>query len=94
MSTPSQRPPGSVPPPTPPPDAPPGAGAHRRPDGGFSPWNLLLVLPLLGTLIPMVYNRTDPALGGMPFFYWYQLVWIPISVTFTYLVYRQTKGDR
>lgn len=60
----------------------------------FRPVNLLLLIPLIGTLPPMFYNKTAPSIGGMPFFYWYQLLWIPISVTLTYLVYRTTRGER
>jgi Protein of unknown function (DUF3311) len=56
--------------------------------------NLLLLVPLIGVLVPQFYNRRSPEWGGMPFFYWYQLVWIPVSVTFTWYVYRATRGDR
>jgi hypothetical protein len=52
-----------------------------------SPWNWLLLLPLLAVLYPPLYNRTDPSLFGMPFFYWYQLAVIPLSVVCTVLVY-------
>jgi len=55
---------------------------------------LLLLIPLVGTLVPSFYNSRTPSIGGMPFFYWYQLAWIPISVTCTYVVYRATRGDR
>jgi hypothetical protein len=57
-------------------------------------WYWLLLVPLVGTLIPPIYNSDDPRLIGIPFFYWYQMVWIPISVTCTILVYRRTRGDR
>lgn len=68
---------------------------HPRRSGiNLRPANLLLLIPLIGTLFPMFYNRDSPRLGGMPFFYWYQLVWIPISVTLTLVVYRATRGDR
>jgi len=66
--------------------------ARRR--ANFSPWNLLLVVPLIGALVPAFFNKTDPTLGGMPFFYWYQLLWIPISVVLTIIVYRATRGER
>ena len=59
-----------------------------------SPWSLLLLLPLLATLFPMLYNREGPALADWPFFYWYQMVAIPFSVLMTLIVYRATKGDR
>ena len=57
-------------------------------------WNLLLLVPLVGTLIPAFYNRTDPTLFDIPFFYWYQMLWIPSSVVLTVLVYRMTRGER
>jgi hypothetical protein len=40
---------------------------------------MLLVLPVLALLAVPVYNRTDPALAGVPFFYWYQLAWVPLT---------------
>ena len=55
---------------------------------------LLLLLPALGTLAPWVYNRRDPAVFGIPFFYWYQLVWIPVGVACTFAVYRATSTPR
>ncbi|MGZ4589945.1 MAG: DUF3311 domain-containing protein [Actinomycetes bacterium] len=57
-----------------------------------SPWNWLLVLPLLATLIPPLYNRQDPELFDIPFFYWYQLAAIGIGVTTTLIVYRKTRA--
>ena len=57
-------------------------------------WNLLLVLPLIGTLFPMVYNKKSPEAFGIPFFYWYQLLWVPIGVVVTVVVYRATRGER
>jgi hypothetical protein len=56
--------------------------------------NLLLLLPLLGTLFPMIYNRKAPELFGIPFFYWYQLLWVPIGVVVTIVVYNATRGER
>jgi Protein of unknown function (DUF3311) len=57
-------------------------------------WYWLLVLPLIGTLIPPIYNSDGPRVIGIPFFYWYQMVWIPISVLCTVIVYRKTRGER
>ena len=57
-------------------------------------WNLLLVLPLLGTLFPMIYNKKSPEAFGIPFFYWYQLLWVPLGVLVTVVVYRATRGER
>jgi Protein of unknown function (DUF3311) len=55
-------------------------------------WYWLLTLPLLGLLIPPIYNDVDPTLIGIPFFYWYQLLWVPISVAITAVVYVKTRG--
>jgi hypothetical protein len=57
-------------------------------------WYWLLLVPLLGTLIVPIYNAEKPELIGIPFFYWYQMVWIPISVLCTVIVYRRTRGER
>ena len=70
------------------PDRTPRRGLNRQ------PWNLLLVVSLFGTLIPPIYNRREPELFDIPFFYWYQMVWIPIAVVTIFIVYRKTKDVR
>jgi Protein of unknown function (DUF3311) len=55
-------------------------------------WYWLLLVPAVGLLIPSIYNQSDPELIGLPFFYWYQLAWVPISVAVTAFVYSRTKG--
>ena len=66
------------------------AGSRERPPlrSDRSPLNWLLLLPLLATLIPPIFNRVDPELFGIPFFYWYQLAAISIGVITTLIVYR------
>jgi hypothetical protein len=54
-------------------------------------WYLLLLLPFLGTLFPPLYNRLQPTLGGMPYFYWYQLAWVLVSALLTAIVYFVTR---
>ena len=83
------------------PDGPAASGSPARPgsaDGAArpvrsdrSPLNWLLLLPLLVTLVPPLYNRIDPEVGGIPFFYWYQLAVISVGVVCTYLVYRNAR---
>lgn len=53
-----------------------------------SRWNWLLLVPLLLVVYPPLYNRLDPQLAGVPFFYWYQLAVIPVGVLCTTVVYR------
>ncbi len=52
-------------------------------------WILLLV-PFVGLLWVSSYNIAEPSLFGFPFFYWYQLAWVPVTAFLTWLVYRNT----
>ena len=58
-------------------------------------WNGLLLLPFAGTLLPWIFNRAEPELFGMPFFYWYQLAWVPSTAALLGLVVFLTRdrGD-
>jgi hypothetical protein len=42
-------------------------------------WYLILVLPFIGTLFPAFYNHAEPAMFGLPFFYWYQGLWVLLT---------------
>jgi hypothetical protein len=53
-------------------------------------WYVLFLLPFLGTFFPWIYNTESPELFGIPFFYWYQMAWVPITVMLTVIVYRAT----
>jgi Protein of unknown function (DUF3311) len=60
---------------------------------GVRPMWILLLLPFIGLLWVPFYNFQEPALFGFPFFYWYQLAWVPISSLLIWLVYRSRKPD-
>ena len=47
----------------------------------------LLVLPFLGVLWVPFYNRIEPSLAGIPFFYWYQLAWVILGAVVVLAVY-------
>ena len=47
----------------------------------------LLIIPYIFLLIPPFYNSLQPPLLGMPFFYWYQMLWIIITSIITAFVY-------
>ena len=47
----------------------------------------LLTIPFIAALWVPSYNRVEPALGGVPFFYWYQLAWILIGAAIVIVVY-------
>ncbi len=48
---------------------------------------LLFLIPLIAMLWVPSYNRLEPTLGGVPFFYWYQLTWILFGAGIVLLVF-------
>lgn len=58
---------------------------------GWSNWYLLFLLQYAVALWPAFYNRVEPTLVGIPFFYWFQLLWVVISAVLTGVVYFATK---
>jgi hypothetical protein len=61
---------------------------------GGSSLAVLLLLPFIGLLWIPFFNQTDPTLFGFPFFYWYQLAWVPITSLLIFIVWRGRKhGD-
>jgi uncharacterized membrane protein len=42
-------------------------------------WLLLLLIPFVSLLWVPFYNRLDPKLFGIPFFYWYQFAWVILT---------------
>ncbi len=49
---------------------------------------VLLVLPYAFMTFGFgIYDRINPELGGWPFFYWYQFMWIFIAAFLTSTVY-------
>jgi hypothetical protein len=53
-----------------------------------SPLRWLLLIPFIATLWVPFYNSKSPELAGFPFFYWYQLLWVPLSAVIIFIVYR------
>jgi hypothetical protein len=59
----------------------------------FKPVWLLLLLPYIGLLWLPFYNFAMPELFGFPFFYWYQLAWVPVTSVLIYIVFRSVGDD-
>ncbi len=60
-------------------------------------WHILLLVPFVGTLWVPFYDSAEPRLGGVPYFYWYQFLWIVIGAVITAVVYfatRERPSDR
>ena len=56
-----------------------------------SPWNWLLLVPIVIPLLPFLFNHEEPKLFGFPLFYWLQLAFILLGVVTTTIVYRMTR---
>ncbi|WP_316526355.1 DUF3311 domain-containing protein [Kitasatospora brasiliensis] len=54
---------------------------------------LALLVPIVAMLWVSSYNKSEPAVAGTPFFYWYQLLWVPVSAVFTVTAYLLINRD-
>lgn len=48
---------------------------------------VLLLAGVIGAFWVPFYARSAPKLGDFPFFYWYQLFWMPVVMVLCYLAY-------
>lgn len=63
---------------------------HRAPRKHTGTWiviTVLLAAAVIGTLWVPFYNHLTPVFGGFPFFYWYQLMWVPIVAILAAIAY-------
>ncbi len=49
------------------------------------------LIPFIGLLWVPFYNHELPALFGFPFFYWYQLVWVPVTAFLIWIVFKSER---
>ncbi|MEM0138006.1 MAG: DUF3311 domain-containing protein [Thermoplasmata archaeon] len=57
---------------------------------------VLTVIPFLFLLIVPSYNITNPTLSGLPFFYWYQIMWLFLAAmlfSVAALIYNKYGGE-
>lgn len=55
---------------------------------------ILLAIPFIVLLFGItLYNRSSPSLGGFPFFYWFQMLWIFLTALFTSIVYLNERKE-
>ena len=66
---------------------PPGDHSPRAHAGTWTVAAVLLAAAVVGTLWVPFYNRATPVLGGFPFYYWYQLIWVPAVAVLSGLAY-------
>ncbi|MCW2873797.1 MAG: hypothetical protein JWL99_5117 [Streptomyces oryziradicis] len=48
---------------------------------------LCLIVPFVAMLWVSSYSRITPEFIGIPFFYWYQMLWVPVSSALTFTAY-------
>jgi len=70
----------------------PAEDQRRGPQaGGRSRWQWLVVVAVVIPLLTPLYNRLQPRLFGLPFFYWSQMAFIGLAACVTAVVYQVTK---
>jgi len=47
-----------------------------------------LLIPIVALMWVGSYNQVTPRLGGIPFFFWYQFLWVFICSALTYTAHR------
>ncbi|MFF0284840.1 DUF3311 domain-containing protein [Streptomyces sp. NPDC004044] len=55
---------------------------------------LCLIAPFVAMLWVGSYAKVDPAFIGIPFFYWYQMLWVLISTALTMVAYKLWQRDQ
>ncbi|WP_371662498.1 DUF3311 domain-containing protein [Streptomyces sp. NBC_00280] len=55
---------------------------------------LCLFAPFVAMLWVGSYAKVDPAFIGIPFFYWYQMLWVVISTALTMTAYQLWQRDQ
>jgi hypothetical protein len=68
------------------------AGPARRSDR--SPWNYLLLIPIVLPVLTFLYNSETPRLFGIPFFYWFQMLLAPLAVVASVSVFYLSRRSR
>ena len=55
---------------------------------------LCLIAPFVALLWVGSYAKIDPTFIGIPFFYWYQMLWVIISTVLTMTAYKLWNRDQ
>ncbi|MEU3217788.1 DUF3311 domain-containing protein [Streptomyces sp. NPDC006971] len=73
------------------------ASPDRRPPA-ITPVRVVIALCLVAPFVAMLwvssYAKVDPAFIGIPFFYWYQMLWVLISTALTAVAHKLWQRDQ
>jgi len=58
---------------------------------GWSWWYLLFIPQFIAVLWPPFFNKAEPLWWGIPYFYWYQMLWVIIAAVCNAVVYFVTE---
>ncbi|MYW67441.1 DUF3311 domain-containing protein [Streptomyces sp. SID8379] len=76
--------------------APQGAPEVRQPV--VTPVRVIIAICLAAPFVAMLwvssYAKIDPTFIGIPFFYWYQMLWVLISTALTMIAYKLWQRDQ
>jgi hypothetical protein len=53
-----------------------------------------LAIPVVALLWVPSYAHEDPSIGGIPFFFWYQFVWVFVCSALTWTAYKLVESAR
>ncbi|MFE9019718.1 DUF3311 domain-containing protein [Streptomyces sp. NPDC007808] len=66
--------------------------------GVVTPVRVVIALCLAAPFVAMLwvgsYAKTDPVVAGIPFFYWYQMLWVVLSTLLTMVAYKLWQRDQ
>ncbi|QKV92640.1 DUF3311 domain-containing protein [Streptomyces sp. NA02950] len=72
------------------------ASPGRRP--AITPTRVVVAFCLIAPFVAMLwvgsYAKIEPTVMGIPFFYWYQMLWVPISAVLTSVAYVLIRRER
>ncbi|MER7910912.1 DUF3311 domain-containing protein [Streptomyces sp. NPDC096068] len=78
-----------------------GQGKTEREEGGLptiTPLRVVIALCLVAPFVAMLwvssYAKTEPLFAGIPFFYWYQMLWVLVSTALTMIAYKLWQRDQ
>jgi len=75
------------------PPAPPAKIPAKRPST-VATVAVMLTIAIMGSLWVPIFARSQPQLGGFPFFYWYQLILVPVTSLLCWICYLLLRPKR
>ncbi|MBV1935785.1 DUF3311 domain-containing protein [Streptomyces sp. BV286] len=80
------------------PDTPDAPRAPEEIPPVVTPVRVVIALCLIAPFVAMLwvgsYAKVDPTFIGIPFFYWYQMLWVFVSTALTMVAYQLWNRDQ